>query len=532
MGMEHSNGHPRRARSVLGVLAVVGLVAFVGCTSDSGGTAGGGSSTTAAHPAAAEINELIGPDGRFAFPAPRLAQQVSLTPDTDGGATASFSIAYAVANPEASDGAARDQATVSLQVARAMNTTGPQPSDLVFATSLTETDLHDDAVVREYSIELPAVAYQFLLAQGLGSGDGEARAAALRLLNVSVQHHRDFRVVDGTVDWIHGATFHAAMSPTEPADNPGGAVTVSNDTGTGIYSYDWSELEPVGQEYGPNLSPVADGFTTASTTSQGMSIALAGAAVSCLYQGTDGSNPQGFTTTLSPGTVVTQTIVANDSSTSAPADANDTAEVSQAVVQAVGAGLHAIAAVTEAGFTAPFTLIVKMADVVFDLSTNCNNQPNLFQLGAVTEDGVGTNNTTWAISDGCGGTCGGLANIYSSPWESSAPNIDAMMDTDAVQLAPSAVSYLGEPLWLAQVPTAGCGVGDGSDSNTSGCTSENWISLRWATEPPCPWTNGMEDGNGYVQGDVSWCFQPAPTSPAIPACGTDNADCLAYDPTS
>jgi hypothetical protein len=516
---------------VLGALTVVGLVAFVGCTGDSSGTAGEGSTPTAA-PSAPATNELIGPDGRFAFPAPRLAQQVSLTPDDAGGASASFSVAYAVANPDPSGGAAADEATVSLQVARSMTTTGPRPSDLVFTTSLSETDLHGDDVTRDYSIELPADAYQFLLAQGIGSGDADTRAAALRLLNVSVQHHRDFRSVDGTLDWIHGSTFDAAMSPTEPADNPGGAVTVSNDTATGIYSYPWSELEPVGQLYGPNLAPVADRFETASTTSQGVSIALAGQAVSCLYQGTDGSNPQGFTTNLGPGTVVTQTIVANDSSTSQPADANDTAEVSEAVVQSIGAGLHAIAAVTEAGFSAPFTLIVKMADVVFDLSTNCNNQPNLFQLGAVTQDGQGTNNTTWAIWDGCSGTCGGLANVYSSPWESSAPDIDASMDTDAVQLAPSDVTYQGQPLWLAQVPTAGCGVGDSSDSNTSGCTSQNWISLRWATEPPCPWANGMEDGNGYVQGDVSWCYQPAPTSPAIPACGTNNADCLAYDPTS
>ena len=196
--------------------------------------------------------------------------------------------------------------------------------------------------------------------------------------------------------------------------------------------------------------------------------------------------------------------------------------------------LKAIAAVTEAGFSAPFTLIVQMADLVFGLGTNCNNQPNVFQLGAVTADGQGTNNTSWSIWDGCSGTCGGLANIYSTPWESSAPDQDAQMATQGVQLAPSTVTYDGEPLWLAQLPTDGCGVGDGSSSNTSGCTSENWISLRWVTQAPCPWTNGMEiaNGTGSVEGGASWCFQPAPTSPSIPACGANNADCVAYDPES
>ena len=69
--------------------------------------------------------------------------------------------------------------------------------------------------------------------------------------------------------------------------------------------------------------------------------------------------------------------------------------------------------------------------------------------------------------------------------------------------------------------------------STSGCTSENMISLRWVTSPPCPWTNGLDLGDGTgVQGNGSWCFQDAPSSPSIPACGTNNASCLAYEPES
>lgn len=527
----------RRHRRWAAIVAVTCLAGAAACSSDTiDGAASTGATSTTAEATSAEANDLIGPDGRFAFPAPRLATQLAFEPDGSGGAAATFSVAYAVAHPAPTDGAAADEATISLQVARAMNSTGPQPTDLVFTTTKTDDGLDAAEVTRDYAIDLPADAYQFLLDQGLGSDEAEERAAAQRLVSVGVQQARDYRVVDGDLDWIHGAAFDATMSPTAPSDNPGGAVTVINDTATGIYAYDWDEYsEPVPQEYGANLVPEPQGASLASSSSEGVSIALAGQAVSCLYQGTDGSNPSGFTTTLAPNAAVTQTIVADDKSTDQPANASDTAEVSQAVIEAIDASLKAVAAVTEAGFSAPFTLIVQMADLVFGLGTGCNNQPNVFQLSAVTQDGQGTNSTAWAIWDGCGGTCGGLANVYSSPWESSAPNEDAQMATQGVQLAPSTVTYEGEPLWLAQMPTGdGCGVGDGSSSNTSGCTSQNVISLRWITQAPCPWTNGMAiaNGSGGIDGGSSWCFQDPPTSPSIPACGTNNADCVAYDPES
>ncbi|MFN8017983.1 MAG: hypothetical protein U0P45_07645 [Acidimicrobiales bacterium] len=523
------------AFAVLGVLAL----AASGCSSSDGGatkpTTSGDGTTTTDRAVPSDHHRLVGSDGRFALPAPRLAKQVALAPTADGGAVATFRVAYAVAHPTAAGGAKPDQAQLVLRVATAMAPTGPLPTHLAFEHRVTDTHLDAEEITRSYRVAIPAAAYHSLVDHGLGSSDASERAAALRLVTVGVNQDRDFQQVDGRYDWIHGSTFDASTSPTKPADDPGGAVTVSNDTAEGIWTYPWSTYdEPVGQAYGPNLVPTADRMTQAASSSEGVTIAMSGQAVSCLYQNTDGSNPSGFTTALAPGVAITQTIVADDKGTDDPTGSNDTAQISEAVIQSIGAVLTAVATITEAGASAPFTLIVKIADQVLSLSTACNNQPNQFILAAVTQDGQGTNATTWAIDDGCSGTCGGLANVYSSPWQSSAPNSDAQMATEAVQLAPSTVTYQGQPLWLAQVPTQGCGVGNGSSSNTSGCTSQNWISLRWVTEPPCPWANGLELANGTdsVQGDVSWCFQDPPTSPEIPSCGTDNAGCVAYDPTS
>jgi hypothetical protein len=415
-----------------------------------------------------------------------------------------------------------------------MMATAPQPADPVFSTVIPDGDLTADEITRDYSVTLPADAYGFLQTQGIESGDAAVRAAALELVNVRVQQFRDHQVVDGVADWLHGTSFNAAMSPTAPSDDPGGSVTVVNDTANGIYAYDWSAMEPVGQTYGPQLVPVPADITTVTDSSPGVTVVTAGQAVSCLHQGEDGSNPAGLTATLAPNAAVTQKIVANDEEGSEPTGSDDVTGITNTVIQSIQSGLQAVSALT-GELTGPYAAVLNIAEDVFDLSTACNNQPNIFQLGAATQDGIGVANTAWAIYDGCSGTCGGLSNMYSSPWSSSAPDTDAAMATGAVQLAPdTGTTYQGQPLWLAQIPLpGGCGVGDASDSNTSGCTSQNVIALRWMTSAPCPMTNGMENANGYVDsyGGVANCFDTPVPSPEIPVCGTSNALCLAYQQT-
>jgi hypothetical protein len=292
-------------------------------------------------------------------------------------------------------------------------------------------------------------------------------------------------------------------------------------------------MESPAQAYGPGLLPDPGLFQTVTSQSTGVQVALGGESVSCFYQGTDGSNPEGFNVTLAPGAAVTQTIVANDSSVDLPNDNTTAASTADALEETLRASVIAMDIAAAVAFGGPFTLIVAMATNLLDFGSYCNNQPNLMQLGAVTEDGQGTSNTTWAVWDGCSGTCGGFANYYTSPWESSAGDDTANVVTNAVQLAPdSGQTYQGQPLWLAQVPIQGCGVGDSKDSNTSGCTSQNLISLRWTTEPACPWTNGLASyGSGNKVGGLSWCYLPAPQSPEVESCGTNNAQCLSYEPS-
>ena len=523
----------------IGIVSIVAAVALVSCSSSGdadGGSTADASSTTAppaADAAALELS-LFDDDGRLAFPAPRLAEQVAIEPDSSGGAQLTFSVAYGVAHPGTDGGAKPDEALITVEVARSMMPSAPQPADPVFSTVLSDDELSADEVTKDYAVELPADAYSHLQGQGIGSDDAAERAAALGLVNVRVQQFRDFQVVDGTADWIHGTAFNAAMSATAPSDNPGGSVTVINNTANGISAYDWSAMDPVGQEYGPQLIPNPQLLTTVADSSPGVTVVTAGQAMSCLYQGEDGSNPAGLTATLAPNAAVTQKIVADDEQSSEPTGSDDTTGITNTVIESIQAGLQVVSALT-GELTGPYAAVLNMVEDVFDLSTACNNQPNIFQLGAATEDGLGVANTAWAIYDGCSGTCGGLSNLYSSPWSSSASDDEAAMAVGAVQLAPdTGVTYEGQPLWLAQVPVSGgCGVGDASDSNTSGCTSQNVISLQWMTSAPCPMTNGMENGNGYVDsyGGVSACFSTPVTSPEIPVCGTNNAQCLPYDPT-
>jgi hypothetical protein len=181
-----------------------------------------------------------------------------------------------------------------------------------------------------------------------------------------------------------------------------------------------------------------------------------------------------------------------------------------------------------AAFGAPFIAPLGWVVQFLDPGQGCNNQPNILQIGAATQDGQGTNNTDWDTVDACNGTCGYLANLYSEPLYEGGASTGIYTD-NTVQLAPdSGVTYNGQPLWLAQVfqNNGGCGVGDANNSNVSGCTSENEIALEWSTSAPCPWT-GTPSLNGNTYGGAV-CYQPAPASPAVDGCGTNNTSCAAY----
>lgn len=510
-------------RVILLVTAVASLLAVAGCGDDG-------------HSAAADlepgsIHDLFDETGRLAYPAPRLAEGVSVQPADGGGATLRFAIAYATANRATSAGVVSDRAEIFVRVAPEAFNTGPRPDVDVFSHWLADEEIDDGGGVRRYEVTLPANVVDFLREEGIESGDPDERAAARQLISVRVQQARDFQLVDGRHDWFHGTTFHGAQSPTVPAENPGGALTIRNDTASGIYDVNYAGLEPVPQLYGQGLFPRLSQYSRANPESPGVTLALAGQAVSCFYQDKDGSNPQGFTQNLAPGDAVTQTIVADDSKYHLPNDSTMAAAAANAIVYSLRAGVFAINQVSRMVFGGPFTVFITLPVKLLETGENCNNQPNLFQIGVVSETGEASNSTTWSAYDNCGGTCGGLANYYSTPLRSSAPTSSADVIKNAVQLAPDSTHrYEGQPLWIAQVPIQGCGVGNASDSNVSGCTSQNLISLRWTTSPACPWTNGFREYNGSVVGDVSWCFEATPPSPEVPACGTNNGQCDTYSP--
>jgi hypothetical protein len=527
----------RRARVAL-IAATVALLAVgsASCSSDAASTASSTTTSATDSPAARSLapgsrHDIVDDDGRFAFAAPRLAEKVAIEPDGDG-AKVHVRVAYDVANSTSAKGVVADRAEVTVRVARSMMSMGPQPSDPVFTATTEDAALDAADPVRDYEVDLPANARSFLEQQGVSLDGDRAEGDALELVDVSVQQYRDLQVVDGRADWIHGATFRADQSPTTPSDKPGGALTVSNDTGEGVYTYDSASLEPVPQVFGPNLYPNPDQWTVASSQSTGVPITLSGESGSCFYQGTDGSNPNGFDVTLQPGDQVTQTIVANDQDDNLPFNETEAASVADATEVALKTGVTTLDAALSVVFGGPFTLPIALATDVISVSQYCNNQPNLMELGAVVgTTGEGANSTMWAAWDGCSGTCGGFANVYTSPWKSDAPNVDADLATQAVQLAPdSNYTYQGQPLWLAQTPIQGCGIGDANNSSTSGCTSQNLISLRWSQQMPCPYNNGIDPAQGNVIGNGSFCYQPAPTSPEVSSCGTDNAQCVSYDP--
>jgi hypothetical protein len=472
-------------------------------------------------------------DGRLAMPMPRAAGLVAIKKARGGGATLRFGVSYVVSHTKTVRGrVARDRAEIRIKVARELFPTGPNPDKLVYEkTILDKTGLRTRLATRKYAVRLPRAAYAFLVSQGISSPKETLRNRARRLVNIHVFQYRDYKRVDGKYDWIEGTTFSAVTLPLRALDNPGGAVTVTNDTGKGVW--DWgSNTFYVEQLYGPqgdypylNLLSQQPG----STNVPGTFVAMSGQAISCLYQGTDSSNPNGFDIGLGQNTSVSQTIVADDSTFDRPNTDTEAASASDAALWTMKAEVTGASIAAGIAFGGPFLLPISLiTNFLLFGGGNCSSQPNVFLLAAVTGDGEGAASYNWAIWDGCNGTCGGLATVYTAPWQSSAPDVDAAPASNSVQLAPdSQKTFNGQALWLGQVWTGGCGVGDASDSNTSGCTSQNTISLRWFARPPCPWYYGMYV-NGGLQGGAAFCWQSPPTSPQVDYCGTNNAGCVSY----
>lgn len=286
--------------------------------------------------------------------------------------------------------ASRDRVMVTLNVARELHTTGPDPASPVFRRALVRK-LAAEHVTRAYTFTLPGKVGRRLLSSGLFSASRARRGRAAERVWVDVEQDRDYQYVDGGYDWREGTaatarapalrppvrrpprrlpptftgrvTAHAAGSIagntcTGHTKDPCGYLTVQNQTANGMYC-------PTGAGSGTTNGQACGNYGTTSGSSPGpatvsgsmnqlgVNVGVSGSAVQCFVEGTNGSNasnpvgfnnvnasgvPQPYTpgkVSLSPGgspavstsgMAVTEPIVAND--TASPASSNEVAGVS------------------------------------------------------------------------------------------------------------------------------------------------------------------------------------------------------------
>src|SRR5690606_7943158 len=154
-----------------------------------------------------------------------------------------------------------------------------------FSTVQMDDDLDAKELTRTYTVRIPPAQTAFLKSKGLGSGDPTQNAAALRHIDVAVQHIRDFKSVDGEWDWQQGRAWTAADQPVQASDAivDDSTVSVTNSTGEGLFDYS----APGGGPSEEVRQPLVAGSSYATNLS------LSGQPVQCIEQG-DGSDPQGF----------------------------------------------------------------------------------------------------------------------------------------------------------------------------------------------------------------------------------------------
>jgi hypothetical protein len=239
--------------------------------------------------------------------------------------------------------ASRDRVMVTLNVARGLHTTGPDPASPIFRRAIVGK-LAAQHVIRVYSFTLPGKVARRLLSGGLFSARRARRGRAAARVWVDVEQDRDFQYVDGGYDWREGtaatamapgrraparrpparrapviglglATAHAASSGiadnacTGHTKNPCGYLTVQNQTANGIYCPNGAGSGTTNGQacgnYGKNSGSQAGPATISGTMNQsGVNVGVSGSAVQCFVEGSNGSNasnPVGFNNVNSQG---------------------------------------------------------------------------------------------------------------------------------------------------------------------------------------------------------------------------------------
>jgi hypothetical protein len=449
------------------------------------------------------VHHLLVKRHQLALPLPHSAALPKVTVTPSGRLRVSATMRYRAANWKGHGKADRDRVTVTIAVARKMLASGPYRGSEVFRKAIRHRLLHPK-VKRHYSVLLPIKASRLLIKWGALSSHPHRRAQALRRVTVDVQQDRDFRRIDGRFDWREGgawsaadgllARLHSRGQTTEGRTElssyraPSGTLTLINNTASGVYCESGCPLVKSSGE------PGAISGTSNSGTYR-VPIAVAGGAVQCFDQGSNGSDPEGFANfnaagepqpytageLLAPtgadaplpnttGTAVTEGLAADYTLEWAAED--ELADESGLISGSVKLGLAVGAAVGKSivkntiEFPSPGAVITDVLGIFeFFLENSCKEQGNYFNItGAEAKGGtfsqiIEAKNEVWGDYPGTGKTPYGT------------------------QFNPSLLGYEKSPLRLNPVAAITPGLADNACIN---CSANNVVEMSWAGYDPCP----------------------------------------------
>ena len=283
---------------------------------------------------------------KLAMPLPKVLRPPTLHRADDGTVTVTTQVGYVASNWQRKLRVRQDRALVTLNVARRLFTTGPDPANPIFRKIETHL-LRQRRAAHTYITLLPRRVAAVLSARGAFSADPKRAERARRLVWADIEQDRDYQRVDGRYDWREGRAANAADKPDRrpqlsrsrahgaseesrcKSATPCGTLTVQNQTSAGVYcpGCDWSSGAG---------NPGSAGATANQT---GVPIVVGGSAIQCFESGSAESNPTGFANTDSsgnpqgyaPGSVSSDASDPNGFASSGtavtePVQANDTAE--------------------------------------------------------------------------------------------------------------------------------------------------------------------------------------------------------------
>jgi len=493
-----------------------------------------------------------GAQRHLALPLPTVHQRPALARRGDR-VVVRATVGYRAANWHRRTGRLRDRATVVLQVARRLRTTGPDPSGALYRAARVHLLARRQAR-HHYRWVLPRSVSRALIAAGAFGRRAERRARARTRVWIDIEQDRDFQQVDGAYDWREGRAANAGeRAPRRRAaraaasNNPGGTLTLQNATSWGFLA--------------PGAVPIDSGFFSsapaATVNNSGVPLIAAASAMQCFDSGSSSSNPAGFANAAADGTpqpytpgaalqgapddpypfstgfAVTQPIAADDSI--ARASDNEQADAAAYIDGTLNLAFAAASVVTggltPSGFMgganlgflitgaldvdtipSPGTIVsafVDIADAI--IAASCDGNANLLGVAAA-EPGGGVMASNTQIQEN-------VLVPFDPQGEETSNDVGYTAPVSGLfglQVNPSTSTYGGAPLFLNPYL-----VGAGVSPNALAGSGDNYLGLQWVTANPC---------SVYGQPPAACTALPAPSPQVTDAslnfdCGTNNLQC-------